>query len=651
MPPSSGPFELHDSCDDALHGLHEWQGVPRIVRMTFRALSEALRAQSEAIKSLERNLHQSTNATERQQRMNHADLLSTLEELSRVVDQKEEAAASAAAGSQQEVERLAERCAANERAVEVRIDELRDTVVEAIGSKADRSDIEAGAAAARRHAEGIVEKLCATQLQLQATLEHERAEREALAHRLEAVLGELGFDPAIGPSDDAGGGEAPTPARCQGVAAVDAAAAAAAAAASLGSCASPASASAFASASVSASASASASLRMVSPPMRRDDSGGGGGGGGGGSIVVVGGGGVGAPLGLGALRSAVAALQRDAAAAAERIDEMSAAAAAREEAARGEAAAAREVWQAAEAKGREATREAHAEAARAVEEMGATLRADCAAHVTEQRQQQRRQQQAAATALEQMRRDAAQQTQAAVEAAEQRAAEAAAGAAAGAAREAATKQVARQRAEAAKEVAALEGRLREVAAEQAAERARLRTALASKAEAADHRRVATELGELAARVDGKATIAEVQGALAAKAEASVLRRLTSGVEGVVEAVEGKADAVQLAQLRSDVATTLEAARGTAAAAAASLDELRFALDACRAEVRAQRAEVHAQRDEAAQLRAALSHKAETATRIYVGGGGGLKHGPQPSSPRGSPAACRGVGSAAGYRSR
>ena len=623
---------LHESCDDALHGLHEWRGVPRVVRMTFRALSEALRAQSEAIKSLERNLHQSTNATERQQRVNHSDLLSTLEELSRVVDQKDEAAASAAAGSQQEVERLAERCAASERAVEVRIDELRDTLVEVIGSKADRSDTEAQAAAARRHAEGIVEKICATQAQLQATLERERAERKALEHRLEVVMSELGVDAAIGFSDDVGGDEMSSPAQCGSVAAADAVGVSA----SLGSCESAPPASAAAAAS--AATSASVSPRMASPPARRGGGGGGGGGdddgngGGSGSVVGV-------PLGLGALRSAVAALQRDAAAAAERIDEMSAEAAAREEEARREAAAARQVWQAAEAKGREATREAQAEAARALEEVGEKLRADCAAQLAEQRQQQRRQQQQHAAALEQMRGEAAQQTKAAVAAAEQRAAEAAAGAAAGAARESAMKQVTRQRGEAAKEVAALEARLREVTAEQAAERSRLRGALASKAESAEHRSLATELRELAARVDGKAGIADVEAALGTKAEASVLRRLTSGVEGVVEAVEGKADVAQLAQLRSEVATTLEAARGTAAAAAASLEELRSALDACRTEARAQNYEV-------AQLRAALSHKAEAATRLYVGYGG-LK---QPPS---SPAACRGGGvdSAAGYRSR
>lgn len=42
--------------DDLLHGVNEWRNIQDIVRLTFKALSDVVRAQGSSIREMERQL-------------------------------------------------------------------------------------------------------------------------------------------------------------------------------------------------------------------------------------------------------------------------------------------------------------------------------------------------------------------------------------------------------------------------------------------------------------------------------------------------------------------------------------------------------------------------------------------------------------------
>lgn len=83
----------HDS--DLLEGLHEWQPVHEIVRLTFKALHDVVKAQGEAVKNIERSLGQKVSKTENAallaEKVNLTELSNTFDELSRIIDAKADA--------------------------------------------------------------------------------------------------------------------------------------------------------------------------------------------------------------------------------------------------------------------------------------------------------------------------------------------------------------------------------------------------------------------------------------------------------------------------------------------------------------------------------------------------------------------------------
>ena len=52
--------------DDLLQGVNEWRNIQDIVRLTFKALSDVVKAQGETLKELERQMPQKTSKSEMQ---------------------------------------------------------------------------------------------------------------------------------------------------------------------------------------------------------------------------------------------------------------------------------------------------------------------------------------------------------------------------------------------------------------------------------------------------------------------------------------------------------------------------------------------------------------------------------------------------------
>ena len=87
--------------NDLEEGRGEWVEVPEIVRLTFKALHDVVKAQGEAIKNLERGLAQKVGKSEQAsalaEKVNLSEIGQTFDELSRVIDAKADGADVAAA--------------------------------------------------------------------------------------------------------------------------------------------------------------------------------------------------------------------------------------------------------------------------------------------------------------------------------------------------------------------------------------------------------------------------------------------------------------------------------------------------------------------------------------------------------------------------
>ena len=87
MPPRRGTGD-----NDLEEGRGEWVEVPEIVRLTFKALHDVVKAQGEAIKNLERGLAQKVGKSEQAsalaEKVNLSEIGQTFDELSRVIDAK-----------------------------------------------------------------------------------------------------------------------------------------------------------------------------------------------------------------------------------------------------------------------------------------------------------------------------------------------------------------------------------------------------------------------------------------------------------------------------------------------------------------------------------------------------------------------------------
>lgn len=96
MPPRRGTGD-----NDLEEGRGEWVEVPEIVRLTFKALHDVVKAQGEAIKNLERGLAQKVGKSEQAsalaEKVNLSEIGQTFDELSRVIDAKADGADVAAA--------------------------------------------------------------------------------------------------------------------------------------------------------------------------------------------------------------------------------------------------------------------------------------------------------------------------------------------------------------------------------------------------------------------------------------------------------------------------------------------------------------------------------------------------------------------------
>ena len=84
-----------------MDGTGTWQPVPEIVRLTFKALHDVVKAQGEQIKTLEKTMLQKVSkgdhAAALAEKVNLSELTHTFEELSRVIDSKADAQDVAAA--------------------------------------------------------------------------------------------------------------------------------------------------------------------------------------------------------------------------------------------------------------------------------------------------------------------------------------------------------------------------------------------------------------------------------------------------------------------------------------------------------------------------------------------------------------------------
>jgi len=78
--------------NDLLDGLHEWRPVQEIVRLTFKALHDVVRAQAEAIRNLEKalggKLGKSEHAASLAEKVNISELSQTFDDLSKIIDAK-----------------------------------------------------------------------------------------------------------------------------------------------------------------------------------------------------------------------------------------------------------------------------------------------------------------------------------------------------------------------------------------------------------------------------------------------------------------------------------------------------------------------------------------------------------------------------------
>ena len=78
--------------NDLLEGLHEWKPVQEIVRLTFKALHDVVKAQGDAIKNLERAMAQKVSkpefAASLAEKVNMTELSQTFDDLSRIIDGK-----------------------------------------------------------------------------------------------------------------------------------------------------------------------------------------------------------------------------------------------------------------------------------------------------------------------------------------------------------------------------------------------------------------------------------------------------------------------------------------------------------------------------------------------------------------------------------
>lgn len=76
--------------DDLIQGMNEWRNIQEVIRNTFKALHDVIKAQGEAIKSLERQLEQKANKSELSRKANISDVNRSLSEITRAMDSKAE---------------------------------------------------------------------------------------------------------------------------------------------------------------------------------------------------------------------------------------------------------------------------------------------------------------------------------------------------------------------------------------------------------------------------------------------------------------------------------------------------------------------------------------------------------------------------------
>merc|ERR1712185_635942 len=81
--------------DDLTEGLNDWQPVQEIVRLTFKALHDVVKAQGETLKNVEKTLGHKVSkpdlTTSLSEKVNINELRHTFEELSQVIDAKADA--------------------------------------------------------------------------------------------------------------------------------------------------------------------------------------------------------------------------------------------------------------------------------------------------------------------------------------------------------------------------------------------------------------------------------------------------------------------------------------------------------------------------------------------------------------------------------
>eukprot|EP00967_Tisochrysis_lutea_P062456 scaffold80176_cov25-Tisochrysis_lutea.AAC.2 len=82
--------------NDLVEGLHEWRPVQEIVRLTFKALHDVVRAQAEAIRNLEKALGAKVSRPEHAatlaEKVSISELSHTFDDLSKIIDAKLDAA-------------------------------------------------------------------------------------------------------------------------------------------------------------------------------------------------------------------------------------------------------------------------------------------------------------------------------------------------------------------------------------------------------------------------------------------------------------------------------------------------------------------------------------------------------------------------------
>lgn len=87
--------------NDLLDGTHEWRPVQEIVRLTFKALHDVVRAQAEAIREVERlagtRVSRPEQAAALAEKVSIAELSQTFDDLSAIIDAKLDAADAAGA--------------------------------------------------------------------------------------------------------------------------------------------------------------------------------------------------------------------------------------------------------------------------------------------------------------------------------------------------------------------------------------------------------------------------------------------------------------------------------------------------------------------------------------------------------------------------